>query len=190
MRAHALPLPYVAIPSMSFLVHLSPLAYLSMLRTRPIPLPLQTNPTLPALDIPLQHLRSQISAHPHGAGVTLANLVLSVEGPALPSQTSTMNIEVFATRPTFLLLGGGANVDFTLPLPAEAPLSNGIPHRWFLDFTDGGKCPGVVMSQSRMREIETIVNPLGAGFNHVDGITSLGFGSGSWVDLLVCTPLL
>lgn len=190
MRAHALPLPYVTIPSVSFLVYLSPLAYLSLLRTRPASLPALPNLSLPVLDIPFQHLRRQIASHPQAPGVTLAALVLATEGPSLPSQSSSMNVEVFATRPTFILLEGNANVDFVFPLPLEISVSNGKHHRWFLDFTDGGKFPGVVMGQSKMREIETIVNPLGAGFDHVDGISSITFGSGSWVDLLVSLLVL
>lgn len=91
-------------------------------------------------------------------------------------------MEVLATRPTFILHETDANVDFVFPLPLDGSSSTGKPHRWFLDFTDGGKCQGVVLSQSKMREIETIVNPLGAGFDHDEDII---LGSGSWVDLLV-----
>ncbi|KAJ3519988.1 hypothetical protein NM688_g9223 [Phlebia brevispora] len=185
MRAHALPLPYVTIPSVSFLVYLSPFAYLILLRTRPQNLSPLTNLSLPVLDMSFQHLRTRIATHPQAAGVTLATLMLATEGPALPSQSSTMNVEVLATRPTFILLEGDANVDFMFPLPLESPASSGKLHRWFLDFTDGGKYPGVVMSQSKMREIETIVNPLGAGFDHVDSMPPMAFGSGSWVDLLL-----
>jgi hypothetical protein len=64
---------------------------------------------------------------------------------------------------------------------SDVPLGHYV---WMLDFTDGGKNPGVVMSQSRMRDIELVVNPLGG----IDGLNSVGmisFGTGSWVDLLV-----
>lgn len=184
MRAHALPLPYAAIPSISFLVYLSPLAYLSLLRTRPAePSPL-SNPFLPVLDIPFQHLRAYIAAHPRPPGATIATLVLTSEGPVLPL-SSTMSIEVLATRPTFILHEAGVRTDTIFPLPLDTQVPTGKPHRWFLDFTDSGKDPGIVMSQARMREIETIVNPLGAGLTQDDGNVPIGFGSASWVDLLV-----
>jgi len=62
-------------------------------------------------------------------------------------------------------------------------------HTWILDFTDSGKYPGVVMSQSRMRGIELIVNPLG-GMVGLNSVGILSFGTGSWVDLLVRVQLL
>ena len=94
-------------------------------------------------------------------------------------------MEALAARPTFILHEAGAKVDAVFSLPLDAPGAF-ASYRWFLDFTDGGKHPGVVMSQSRMREIETIVNPLGTGFSPVDAMPLLGLVSGSWVDLLVC----
>ena len=93
-------------------------------------------------------------------------------------------MEALATRPTFILHEAGAKVDAVFSLPLDAPGAV-AGYRWFLDFTDGGKCAGVVMSQSRMREIETIVNPLGTGFSPVDTMPILDFPGGSWVDLLV-----
>jgi hypothetical protein len=52
-----------------------------------------------------------------------------------------------------------------------------------LDFTQGGKRRGVVMSQSRMKAIELVVNPLAVGNN----LNAMGeaVAVGSWVDTLV-----
>lgn len=58
-------------------------------------------------------------------------------------------------------------------------------HTWILDFTSGGKYPGIVMSQSRMRDIELVVNPLG-GMDNLNSVGMITFGPGSWVDHLVC----
>jgi hypothetical protein len=58
-------------------------------------------------------------------------------------------------------------------------------HTWFLDFTNGGKHSGVVMTQSRMRDIELIINPL-SDIDHLNPVNMMSFGTGSWVDLLVC----
>jgi len=57
-------------------------------------------------------------------------------------------------------------------------------HKWILDFTENGKYPGVVMSQSRMREIELVVNPF-SSMNHMNTVGMMSFGAGSWVGLLV-----
>lgn len=183
MRAHALPLPYAAIPSVSFLVYLSPLAYLSLLRTRPAETAPPTNPLLPVLDISFQHLRTHLASHPRPLGATIATLVLSTEGPALPP-ANTM-VEALPARPTFILHPTSVKPNMTFPIPHDAHILAGKPHRWFLDFTDNGKYPGVVMSQARMREIQMIVNPLGVGLNQGDSNVAMGFGSASWVDLLV-----
>jgi len=59
------------------------------------------------------------------------------------------------------------------------------PYTWVLDFTESGKRPGVVTSQSRMKEIELVVNPLG-GIDSLNGVSEmLSFGTLSWVDLLL-----
>ena len=59
---------------------------------------------------------------------------------------------------------------------------------WLLDFTAGGKYPGVVVSQSRMREIELVVNPFG-GIDNMGDVPMMSFGTGSWIDLLVSCHL-
>ncbi|THH00798.1 hypothetical protein EW026_g1786 [Hermanssonia centrifuga] len=185
MRSHALPLPYLTSPSVSFLVYLSPLVYLSMLRISPVPSVPLSNSSLPILDVPFNHLRSRVTSHPRPPGVTIATLVFSSsKGPSLPDHPNTMNMEVLATRPTFLI-APGAQIELVFPLPIEPTGQAKRSHRWLLDFTDGGKYPGVVMSQSRMREIEMIVNPLGAGSNQFSNVPSISFGVGSWVDLLL-----
>ncbi|OBZ67218.1 Tripeptidyl-peptidase sed3 [Grifola frondosa] len=145
-RSHGLPLPYLATPTISFLVYLSPLVYLSLLRNSSS----ATTPTnaavhLPKLDIPLHQLR---------------------------------------TRPTFNLVPDGINIDHTFPRPPGLQAPNGVIYTWVLDFTEGGKYPGVVMSQSRMREIELVVNPF-SGMDHIGDVPMMSFGTGSWLDLLL-----
>ena len=56
---------------------------------------------------------------------------------------------------------------------------------WVLDFTLGGRMPGIVMSQARMREIEAVVNPFSTIRNLQGGGGMLSFTNGSWVDMLV-----
>ncbi|KAG5649445.1 hypothetical protein H0H81_003852 [Sphagnurus paluster] len=102
-----------------------------------------------------------------------------------------MSMPTFTARPTFPLFLQGCELEHTFPrtidLPGPAVISGqpsaATQYSWVLDFTNGGKNPGVVMSRSRMREIEVVVNPLGGidTLNHV----MMAFGAGSWVDLLL-----
>ncbi len=89
-------------------------------------------------------------------------------------------------RPVFPLVPGGIDLEHLFPQTFDSPLDlDGEPFSkpsWILDFTQGGSRPGVVMSQSRMREIELVVNPL-SSIDQLDNIMS--FGTGSWVDILV-----
>ena len=96
------------------------------------------------------------------------------------------SMEALYGRPSFLLEPDGTKLDATLP---EAPepddsLGAGRMCKWYLDFTEGGKYLGVVMSQSRMRDIENILNPLGS-LDDLDSMHVINNGLGSWVDLIV-----
>jgi hypothetical protein len=172
LRSHALPLPYLTIPSISFLIHISPLAYLSLLKN--------TQSTGSTIDIPIQHIRQYMSVH--RIGVSTATLRIASSSPRIfpPLGLSDMTIE--PTRPKFPLTSTA--IDHTFPqLTAEGSAF------WILDFTDNGQRRGLVMSQSRMREIELVVNPISNvdDDDHASGM--MAFGTGSWVDLLVSTAL-
>lgn len=190
LRSHALPLPYLTSPSISFLAYVSPLAYLSLLKNIAIPIS-QNNQNFPQLDIPLLSLRSHLQHHRQG--VTIATLSLS--GPSdwqlFPASMSMPN---FTTRPTFSLVPRGSELEHVFPQTADPSTTmdtSDVPlghYVWMLDFTDGGKNPGVVMSQSRMRDIELVVNPLG-GMDNLNSVGMMSFGTGSWVDLLVRRPV-
>ncbi|EIN11734.1 hypothetical protein PUNSTDRAFT_98957 [Punctularia strigosozonata HHB-11173 SS5] len=180
-RARPLPLPYLLAPSLSFLVHLSPAAYLTLLRKSPAG-PVSSRGDLPQLDVPFAHLRDYVRSH--AAGVTLATLRVASGSP--PS--SRVN-DVISTlppgRPTFALVAGpsGSSPDHAFPLPnAQIP---GAGVRWILDFTADGKDQGgIVMSQSRLREIERVVNPSSHDVN-IDAHEMMNVGGGSWLDLLL-----
>jgi hypothetical protein len=175
-RAHTLPLPYLLTPSISFLTHISPLAYLTLLRSSSI-MPTAPSPTLPVLDIPFSTLRSTLAGAQMPPGVTLATLLLApYEQPTAIPLDST-----HTERPFFLHgMDGGANADFTLP-PAPAG------HAWILDFTaSSNTAHGVVMSQARMREVQRAVDPAGASdILSVMGLATVGGALGSWIDMLV-----
>ena len=74
-------------------------------------------------------------------------------------------------------------IDFILPGAREVQALQGQQYSWILDFTEGGKYPGVVMSQARMREIEFVLNPFGG--ENMGEVPMMSFGGGSWLDLLV-----
>ncbi|KAH9938933.1 hypothetical protein B0H21DRAFT_757581 [Amylocystis lapponica] len=186
MRSHTLPLPYISTPSISFLVHLSPLAYLHLLRTSASApsAPSKPDTKLPAIDISFAHLRSHLSKHPRPEGATVASLILS--STRQPTSTDdAMGMPQLSPRPSFTLVPAEAFVDNTFPQPPSLPHSPATaPYSWVLDFTDGGKYPGVVMSQSRMREIELVINPL-SGLSNMGHVPMMAFGTGSWLHLLL-----
>jgi hypothetical protein len=110
----------------------------------------------------------------------MVNLVLSASHEAfLSGESSPVGMETLATRPTFPLVPSGERKDVYFP---EVEGNKG-QYGFILDFTDGGTCPGPVMSQSRMREIEMILNPFGvmAPVN----VPMMPFGMANWIDMLV-----
>lgn len=198
-----LPLLYLDAPSLSFLVWLSPLAYLRLLRSSPTAHPQPTNPTFP-IDIPLAHLTTVLSGSYAGSTIARLKLVPSSEGLDLPSQPSFPNDHVF---------------------PRVAS------HSWILEFNRPSKSRhqptncGVIVSQSRLRAIQAVLaldmsadvlmnmgvsaGSTGAGlanlgaFGHIGPVTGMNMSNlafngfmispshgqsidgGSWVDLLV-----
>ncbi|KAF7979876.1 hypothetical protein HWV62_40653 [Athelia sp. TMB] len=193
-RSHGLPLPYLMSPSLSFLIHLTPSAYLSALRSTPTAAPSSPlNANLPKLDIPLTHLRQCLSAHPRPKGITVATLSLEPSGPSDDPLSLIGADAAQRDRPTFSL----AQPDDTRPFPQLPPnlQENGLAHNdysWTLDFTSFGKSTGLVMSQSRMHEIERILHS-GANVGGMSDLGLMNFGSVShdrdWVDMLLGTAL-
>ncbi|KAJ7668419.1 hypothetical protein DFH06DRAFT_1181631 [Mycena polygramma] len=176
LRCHALPLPYLVSPSITFLVYVSPQVYLS-LKTSSSP-PRSPESNLPKIDIPFNQLRSYLSTHQIGA--TMATLQLS---PLTDSQLfpASLSMPSLISRPTFPLVPSGSELEHVFPQTAE--LTSDAQHVWILDFTHGGQFPGVVVSQSRLREMELVVNPLSGMDSMSTGMMS--FGTGSWVALLL-----
>jgi hypothetical protein len=166
-------------------VHLAPRAYLTLYRASPA-IGDSTKLSLPKLDIFFPTLRTLISKPTNLPGATIAILCLA---PAGLSWTAYTSVEPsLGTRPSFSLAGDGATLDFVLPQSDTQAISSASERPiWCLDFTDGGRRRGIVMSQSRMRDIESVLNPMSA----VDSMAGVNIGmigaeTGSWVDLLVC----
>ncbi|KAK7692557.1 hypothetical protein QCA50_004187 [Cerrena zonata] len=181
LRGHSLPLPYLTAPAISFLVHLSPLSYLTLLRA---PVPSVSSPAVPSLDIPLTTLRERIISHPRPAGTTVATLLLA--SSSIPSLPIDSGMQALQGRPSFYLEPDGTKLDATLPEamePNDSPEAGKV-HKWYLDFTEGGKYPGVIMSQSMMRDIENILNPLGS-LEDLEPVQVVNTPLRNWVDLIV-----
>ncbi len=85
-------------------------------------------------------------------------------------------------RASAALVEDADRLEFVLPAAREVPGQQQFS--WALDFTAGGKYAGVVVSQSRMREIELVVNPF-SGMDQMGDVPMMAFGTGSWIDLLV-----
>ena len=177
-RGHALPLPYLLSPTLSFLIHLSPRAYLALQRSTPIP---TTTGGLPSIDVSLQHLRHHLAARPRTAGVCLATLALVPVSTSLRISTSS---DLLGTRPTFSLAEDANRMDHTFPSPSTANITD-PGHVWVLDFTSRGLTPGVVLSQTRMREIEGVINPLG-DLGSIQAAGPISFStSRTWLDMVL-----
>lgn len=182
-RAHGLPLPYLSVPSLSFLIYVSPRAYLTMLRSSASLPSAPSSPSLPKLDIPFPAIRAYTGRHPRPAGVTTVHLVLTpADDAAHGREESPVGIEALAVRPTFPLVPSGDQKDVYFPAATGA---NKGAYSYVLDFTDGGREPGVVMSQSRMREIEMVLNPFG-DMSPDSQVSIMGAAAApSWVDMLL-----
>ncbi|TRM69767.1 hypothetical protein BD626DRAFT_475209 [Schizophyllum amplum] len=190
LRGHALPLPYLTAPSVSFLAHISPRAYLTMLRDTAATTP--DHDSWPQFDIPLMQVRHYVSkGGAEGMTTAILRLVQCPYPPLVPA-----DVVPFTERPTFALGPGKAESEYAFP-KVETPQADdpmGDPsamevqeerYQWVLDFTDGGRSDGVVMSQIRMRDIELIINPLSGMDASLDTVPIVAFGTGSWVDLLL-----
>lgn len=138
MRSHALPLPYLSTPSISFLTYLSPLAYLKLLRTAPIS-PAEAA-HLPKLDVSFQHFRKFLTSHPRPHGVTTATLYLSPTAPPA-YHADSMSMSALDTRSSSTLVPSAADMEHVFPAAREAQGPQGQQFTWLLDFTEGGKYP-------------------------------------------------
>ncbi|KAF8995428.1 hypothetical protein BDQ17DRAFT_1392198 [Cyathus striatus] len=177
-RSHGLPLPYFLSPSISFLTYLSPSAYINLLRDCNTP---ETDTSLPKLDVDLSTLRSHLLKQPKGSIIATLMLIPHSHSQFFPSVMSIPNLN---SRPTFPLVPMGSEFEHVFPHLEGLSIEESTSYEWVLDFTGGGSYPGVVMSQSRMRDIELVVNPL-SGMDDLNAVSMMSFGGGSWVDLLL-----
>ncbi|KIY65037.1 hypothetical protein CYLTODRAFT_424686 [Cylindrobasidium torrendii FP15055 ss-10] len=191
LRAHTLPLPYLKFPSISFLVYLSPAAYLLLRRLSSASTNTDDPSRLPQLDIPMTDVRKHLSRTVRPKGATIANLALSIHSEVQPGLYN----EAPSLRPAFPLVPSGAQLEHKFPHTTSKPPNTEVtwstidvpqesPPFWLLDFTEGGRLPGVTVSQSRMRGIQAVVDSP-TRLAPFPGTGIMSDGSGSWVDLLL-----
>ena len=168
LRGHAMSLPYLHSPALCFLVYLSPRAYLSLQRSSPVTAALQ----LPSFDISSSHLYNCLNSDLSLPGVTRAALTLV----PLPETSSTPADPLLSSQPSFPLVPTALGFTHNFPLPTGPDSGK---YGWVLTF---GK--GIVMSQSRMLKIASVVQPH-QQLSYTGTGPSLSFTTGGWVDMLV-----
>ena len=201
LARNSLPLLYLDTPSLSFLVWLSPLSCLRLLRSSSTTQP-QTSSPNPFTDVPIAHLTTVLSGKYDGATIARLKLVPSSESVEAPPQSNFPNDHTFPQVPS---------------------------HSWVLEFNRPSRSRhqpancGVIVSQSRLRAIQAVLavdistdvlmnmgvstgSTTAAGLGNLGPFGSIGpvpgvnlafnnfminpshaqsIDSGSWVDLLV-----
>lgn len=170
LRGHALSLPYLHSAALCFLVYLSPRAYLSLQRSAPVTAALQ----LPSFDISSSHLYNCLNSDFSLPGVTRATLTLV----PLPQTSSPPADPLLSSQPSFLLVPTALGFTHNFPLPTGPDARK---YGWVLTF---GK--GIVMNQSRMLKIASVVQPH-QQLSYTGTGPSLSFVTGGWVNMLVRT---
>ncbi|EJD52546.1 hypothetical protein AURDEDRAFT_149252 [Auricularia subglabra TFB-10046 SS5] len=169
-RCHALPLPYLAGANVSFLAHISPLAYMKLTRAS------DRSPHA-LLDVSLPTLRRFVHQASPGDGFAWATLslrpALSDVAYAVPEgETLTLS-----ARPAFDPRIARAQLVHRFPEDAENR------NRYMLT-VEGG----IVMAESRLRDVQQILGiQAAAGAQDLfGGMVGMRYAwSGSWVDLLL-----
>ncbi|KAG8738060.1 hypothetical protein FRC10_007305 [Ceratobasidium sp. 414] len=183
-RAHALTLVNLNSPSISFLISILPIVYLSLLKASASQPEHPASDPQPNIDVSITLLRRFMTQHPTPPGITTCNLILS---PC--SQLDTGSIHSTPPRPPQFLL-----LDNT-PIPSllhNFPLPGG-DSAWVLDF--GVK--GLVMRRSAMHALvqalghimDTDVVLSGMGFLNL-GMGLINEDSRGWVDMLLQRPTM
>ncbi|KAG1884223.1 uncharacterized protein F5891DRAFT_1122391 [Suillus fuscotomentosus] len=144
LTQHALPLPYLVAPSLSFIVWLSPRGYLQLLRSSPP----SKQSSMWNIDIPIAHLKTSMLDTLED--VTIATLKLV---PCTEVAKSKMD---------------------SSDVPGDHMLLAAPSQMWVLDFTTKLPQNGVVMCQSRMRVIQGIVESRPIDMISMGNMSSMG----------------
>ncbi|CAE6484055.1 unnamed protein product [Rhizoctonia solani] len=178
-RAHALPLVNLNSPSISFLIGVTPISYLSLLKASSNHIDIPTSDPQPNIDIPINLLRRFVAQYPTPPGITTCNLIVVSDNQSISGSIHHSPPRV----PYFPLLSvpSVSSQSHAFPLP-------GGDNSWVLDF--GAK--GLVMRRSAM---QALVHALGH-VSDIDvtlsgmGFINLGMGlmnedNPGWISMLL-----
>ncbi|CUA70431.1 Receptor-type tyrosine-protein phosphatase eta [Rhizoctonia solani] len=178
-RAHALPLVNLNSPSISFLIGVTPISYLSLLKASSNHIDIPTSDPQPNIDIPINLLRRFVAQYPTPPGITTCNLIVVSDNQSMSGSIHHSPPRV----PYFPLLSvpSVSSQSHAFPLP-------GGDNSWVLDF--GAK--GLVMRRSAM---QALVQALGH-VSDIDvtlsgmGFINLGMGlmnedNPGWISMLL-----
>jgi hypothetical protein len=178
-RAHALPLINLNSPSISFLIGMTTVSYLSLLKLSPNYIDNPTSDPEPNIDIPNSLLRRFITQHPTPPGITTCNLIIAASNQLVSEPIHHVPPGV----PHFPLLDVPSvpSQSHTFPLP-------GGDSAWVLDF--GQK--GLVMRRSAMQGLVQALGHDDVNDATLTGMSFMSLGMGliseentRWVDMLV-----
>ncbi|QRW24141.1 amino acid permease [Rhizoctonia solani] len=178
-RAHAFPLINLNSPSISFLIGMTPISYLSLLKASTNHVEGPPSDPQPNIDIPNNLLRRFVAQHPTPPGITTCNLIV-VSG----NQSNSEPTHPTPPRiPYFPLLGVSS-----MPSQSHAfPLPDG-DSSWVLDF--GAK--GLVMRRSAMQALVQALGHVGDIDVTLSGMGFMNLGMGlisgenpGWVSMLL-----
>ncbi|GAB1525719.1 hypothetical protein RhiTH_008883 [Rhizoctonia solani] len=178
-RAHAFPLINLNSPSISFLIGMTPISYLSLLKASTNHVEGPPSDPQPNIDIPNNLLRRFVAQHPTPPGITTCNLIVVSGNQSNSEPTHPTPPRV----PYFPLLGVSS-----MPSQSHAfPLPDG-DSSWVLDF--GAK--GLVMRRSAMQALVQALGHVGDIDVTLSGMGFMNLGMGlisgenpGWVSMLL-----
>ena len=190
LRATALPLPYLLSFSLSFLVYLPPIAYLTALRQFGTAMDASTSSSDQDItDIPLASIRELVSIPEVREGLDVLIATISYE-PMLQMPTSlppAINDEIMVSLDDY----SSASIESLLGYKLLTHTSSGTTTGgWVLSFSQGEPGRPLIISQSRMRRIAAAVqlapNAKDAHDFGLIGLTGSTEAHGpSWLDLAI-----
>jgi hypothetical protein len=192
LQSHGLPLPYLASISITFLVHLSPVGYLTIFQQRKDKEKVISTTDQWKIDLPLTSIREHLQVagemRRSFAGVSCVDLKLenaaNLETAASGLGSLEIKMDTNIDAADFSQLDQNENFDdlvFPLPQSILSDLTPGKSYAWMLDFGD----QPIVLSKSRLRRIQALLDPLRP--NSLDPSHGIPFRDlVSWTDLLVC----
>ncbi|CCA69559.1 hypothetical protein PIIN_03498 [Serendipita indica DSM 11827] len=198
MRSCGIPLPYLNSISLSILPHLSPLAYLTLLRSWQASKEPRTEETSDLADIPLSHLRAILSDRQTRRMLDVPEVDISYD-PSLPSSSvieDMLGLPLIANPPSMpFALDEESRVkraeltSFVLMKPSFTGSSElSSKGGWTMSCRIAGGSSSVILSQARMKRV---AEAIGKSHTSSDALNLLSLTAPtvavgpSWLDLTI-----